>query len=39
MWYQTPPRSSPYDATKTSLSTAIINGNMDTSIRSTAIWI
>ena len=29
MWYQTPPRSSPYDATKTSLSTAIINDNMD----------
>jgi len=29
MWYHTSPRSSPHDATKTSLSTAIINGYMD----------
>ena len=29
MWYHTSPRSSTHDATKTSLSTAIINDYMD----------
>jgi len=39
MLYHSSPRSSPHDATKSSLSLAIINGYMDTSIRSTTIWI